>query len=112
MLHDSAAAREKFLPVRAWRVTYALEYRGTVVPPDSRGIWLVDESFRRSAVDTSDGDGRVARRVRVVPDSLEITGDQIDTITVVISATWRGQPLAGSPRRLKLPVRPAQPTAR
>ena len=82
------------------------------MPQDSRGIWLVDESFRRSSVDTSGTDGRVARLVRVVPDSLQITGSQVDTITVVISATWRGQPLGGSPQRLKLPVRPSVPTVR
>ena len=106
VLHDSALAGTTLLPVRAWRVSYALEYRGSVVSPDSRAIWLVDDSFRRSVVDTTDGQGLAGRRVRVVPDSLAITGTEVDTITVIISTTWRGQPVAGSPQRLKLPVRP------
>lgn len=105
VLHDSARVGGTFLPVRAWRVSYALEFRGNAISPESRALWLVDDSFRRSAVDTTDGDGRVSRRVRVHPDSLvAMGGTAVDTIHVIISATWRGQPLAGSPGRLRLPV--------
>lgn len=113
VLHDSASLGATFLPVRAWRVHYALEYRGQPVSAESRALWLVDDSFRRSAIDTTDGEGRAARRVRVHPDSLDIgaTGG-VDTVTVVITATWRGEPLRGAPARLKLPVQLAPPTRR
>lgn len=113
VLHDSASTGATFLPVRAWRVHYSLEYRGQPVPAESRAIWLVDDSFRRSAVDTTDGEGRAARRVRVHPDSLDIgaTGGT-DTVTVVITATWLGEPLRGAPARLRLPVQLAPPARR
>lgn len=111
VLHDSAGVGDT-LPVRAWRVSYAVEYRGNVMPADSRAIWLVDDSFRRSATDTTDAEGRASRRVRVHPDSLGLSPGAIDTITVIISASWRGAPLAGSPQRLKLPVRPSAAAAR
>jgi hypothetical protein len=113
VLHDSASLGATFLPVRAWRVHYSLEYRGAPVPAESRAIWLVDDSFRRSAVDTTDGDGRAARRVRVHPDSLDIGSEGgTDTVTVLITATWLGEPLRGAPARLQLPVQLAPPARR
>ena len=113
VLHDSSDAGTIFLPVRAWRVTFALEYRGNVVPASSNALWLVDDSFRRSAIDTTDGEGRVSRRVRVHPDSLPTAGTPgADTVYVIMNATWRGDPLAGSPARLALPLQLSPPGSR
>ena len=106
VLHDSASVGVKFLPVRAWRVHYALEYRGQPVSPQSRAIWMVDDSYRRTAVDTTDESGRASRRVRVHPDSLGIASGGQDSIHVIISVTWRGEPVAGSPRRVSIIVAP------
>lgn len=90
--------------VRSWVVRFQLEAGGRVIPEsDTTQIFLINDTGRPSYADTTDQQGRVARRVRlrvapglVPPDSAVIT----------MSATYRGTPLTGSPVRLVLPLRP------
>lgn len=90
--------------VRSWIVTFQLEASGRVIPQtDTTQIFLVGDNGRPSYVDTTDASGSASRRVRlriapglVAPDSAVVT----------IRASYKGQPLAGSPVRLVLPISP------
>jgi len=90
--------------VRGWLVRYSVEYRGTTLPPgDDTLAWFVDESSRRSAVDTTGTDGRASRRLRVVSTAL---ASAADSLLVTATVTARGAPLAGTPLRIVVQVRP------
>ena len=91
--------------VRSWIVTFQLEAGGRVIAEnDTSQIFLAGDNGRASYVDTTDASGIVSRRVRlrilpglVAPDSAIVT----------IRASYKGQPLSGSPVRLVLPISPA-----
>lgn len=91
--------------VRSWIVTFQLEAGGRVIADsDTTQIFLVGDNGRPSYVDTTDASGGASRRVRlriapglVAPDSAIVT----------IRASYKGQPLPGSPVRLVLPISPA-----
>jgi hypothetical protein len=89
--------------VSGWLVRYTVEYRGTAVPEDDPDIWLVDDSDRRSRVDTTGADGIASRRVRVRSTALAAVED-----SVVVFAEVRayGTPLAGGPLRFVVPIIP------
>lgn len=90
--------------VRGWIVRYSVEYRGSTVPPESTDLaWFIDPAGRRSAVDTTEADGRASRRLRVVPTGLA-TPD--DSLLVTATVTARGSAVAGTPLRVVVPVRP------
>jgi hypothetical protein len=89
--------------VRGWFVRYSVEYRGTTLPPNDETVaWFVDESNRRTAIDTTGTDGRAARRLRVV--STALVSDP-DSLLVTATVTARGGPLAGTPVVIVVPVR-------
>lgn len=91
--------------VRSWIVTFQLEAGGRLISEnDTAQIFLVGDNGRPSYADTTDASGGASRRVRlriapglVAPDSAIVT----------IRASYKGQPLAGSPVRLVLPISPA-----
>lgn len=91
--------------VRSWIVTFQLEAGGRLIAEnDTTQIFLVGDNGRPSYVDTTDASGGASRRVRlriapglVAPDSAIVT----------IRASYKGQPLPGSPIRLVLPISPA-----
>jgi hypothetical protein len=90
--------------VPSWIVTFELVADGRVIPQtDTTQIFLVGDNGRPSYVDTTDASGNASRRVRlriapglVAPDSAVVT----------IRASYKGQPLTGSPVRLVLPISP------
>lgn len=89
---------------RGWIVKYQIEYGGAPVPPTSTTLaWLIDETGRRSAEDTTGTDGRVSRRLRLVPTGLTAAADSL-----IVTATVEryGTPLIGSPVRIAVHVRP------
>ena len=91
-------------PVRGWIVKYQIDYGGVPVPPNSTTLaWLIDDTGRRSAEDTTGADGRVARRLRVVPTGLTAAADSL-----IVTATVEryGTPLVGSPVRIAVHLRP------
>ena len=93
-----------------WPVRYTLMVRGEeVAPGDSSLAWLVQESALTAATaDTTGTSGDAALRVRVNPYNTEgIAG--LDSVEVYVSATSPGVPLAGSPRRFVIRLRPATP---
>ncbi len=90
--------------VRAWIVTFELEAAGRrIMETDTTQVYLVNETNRPSYVDTTDATGRASRRVR-----LRIAPGFVppDSAVVTIRASYKGQPLAGSPVRLVLPISP------
>lgn len=97
---DSAPA-----PVPSWVVRYELFVNGTtaVAPGDTSLVWLVDDANRASAVDTTDVEGRAARRVRARGDAPGIA--EVDSVVLFVTALGTEAPLPGSPVRIVLPVR-------
>jgi hypothetical protein len=90
--------------VRSWIVTFQLEAGGRIIPQtDTTQIFLVGDTGRPSYVDTTDAGGRASRRVR-----LRIAAGLVapDSAVVTIRASYKGQPLNGSPVRLVLPISP------
>jgi hypothetical protein len=87
-----------------WLVRWELRYRGALVPVgDTSVVWLVNDQGRPSAVDTTDAQGRAARRVRVRAGGL---ANPVDTLLVSAIVTHRGSAVRGSPIRLAIPIRP------
>jgi hypothetical protein len=92
---------------RGWIVRYSVEYHGVpVATATSNFLWLVDESNRRSSEDTASTEGQVGRQLRVVSDSLTGSSGEADSVVVIATATHRGVPLAGSPVRVVVQIRP------
>ena len=91
--------------VRSWIVTFQLEAGGRqIAENDTTQIFLVGDNGRPSYVDTTDASGTASRRVRlkIVPGLVAP-----DSAIVTIRASYKGQPLPGSPIRLVLPISPA-----
>jgi hypothetical protein len=90
--------------VRSWIVTFQLEAAGRVISQtDTTQIFLVGDNGRPSYVDTTDASGSASRRVR-----LKIAPGLVapDSAIVTVRASYKGQPLTGSPVRLVLPISP------
>lgn len=98
VLHRDAGSED--LPVQGWRVRYAAT---GAAPGDTIPGHLVNEQSRLSLVDTTDANGTAARLYRLVPARLT---QATDTIEVTASAQHLGEPLAGSPVRFHLILRP------
>ena len=98
VLHDSAGTGV-LLPVRAWIVRFAVEFRG-ITQTDTTIALLINDQNAPSSIDTTDGPGLAGRKVRLhaVPVSAA------DSIVVIARATYRGGPLRGSPVRVRVPV--------
>ena len=91
--------------VRSWIVTFQLEAGGRLIAAnDTSQIFLVGDNGRPSYADTTDESGTASRRVR-----LRIAPGMVppDSAVVTIRASYKGQPLPGSPVRLVLPIGPA-----
>lgn len=92
--------------VRSWIVTWQLEFNGLPVSPgDTTRIWLVGDNGFPSTADTTDAQGGASRRVRVKVGAGSGLG-ALDSAVVLLEARERGVPVAGSPIRLVLPVKP------
>ena len=94
-------------PVRRWLVCYTLVVGiDTIAPAEDAPVFMVNDQRidQRSVIDTTDTNGRVARRVRVNPYAAGI--DAIDSVVVYVSAYDRGAPLPGAPLRYVLRLQP------
>jgi hypothetical protein len=93
--------------VASWTVRYSLEQ-----PADTVFATMVDDQNRRLAgggggsrhIDTTTSDGRASRKVRVRPGPPLTTS--LDSVAILVEASYRGAPLAGSPARLYLYMKP------
>ena len=87
------------LPVRSYLVSYRITY-----PADTLLAQLVTrDGARRSTVDTTAADGTSARRVRL--RTLSLTSAR-DSVVVIATVRYRGVPVAGTPLRFVLQVKP------
>ena len=88
--------------VRGWTVRYDI-----VEPSASEAVpgALVNDAGRLSATDTTDAAGAASRRFRLDPSRITNPTGQ-DTILVDAEVRYRGSPVAGSPVRFVLLVRP------
>ncbi len=95
---------------KGWIVRFSLEHDGVPIPnATSTSAWLVDEQNRRSAEDTAGTDGVAGRRLHVAFPAGGILNELADSVVVIATATHRGTPLAGSPVRVVVQIRPKLP---
>jgi hypothetical protein len=103
-VHVLSTAGDEPANVRGWLVKYTVTYNGTERPAnDSTLAWFIDPSNRRSAVDTTEADGRASRRLRMLPTGL---ADDADSLLVTATVTARGSAVPGSPITVVVHVRP------
>lgn len=92
---------------RGWIIHFSLEHAGVPIPnATSTFAWLVDEGNRRSSDDTASTEGVASRRLRFAPVNGSPVNVTADSIVVIATATHRGLPLAGSPVRVVVQIRP------
>lgn len=97
---------EQPVNVRGWIVRYTVSYNGTERPEnDSTLAWFIDSGNRRSAVDTTEADGRASRRLRLVPTGL---ANAADSLLVTATVTARGSAVPGTPITVVVHVRDQQ----
>jgi hypothetical protein len=84
-----------------WLVRFTVVEPANPTNDTTAQAWLLDDSFRPSVLDTT-GSGIASRRVRVRLGS----GTLPDTVVVEASVRVRGEPVAGSPVRVRVPVTP------
>jgi hypothetical protein len=105
LLRSSGTATTR-RPVQGFIVSFELEYRGAKIPPtDTSHFYLMHVSANRlSMVDTTDGGGLAARRIRyrLQPGQLPA----LDTLHILANVSYRGAPVTGSPVRMMLFIRP------
>jgi hypothetical protein len=94
--------------VRGWRVTWRLVRGARAAIAESTRLEPSAHAAGAAGLDTTDAQGIAARRVRVVP-VLGAAGE--DTVIVEAAATYRGQPVPGSPVRFLVPLQRFVPTA-
>lgn len=92
--------------VPKWIVTFSLRKAstGAVITDTTRYAITKTDSRRVSSVDTSDASGEATRRVRVVNPFGTLT---VDTLELVVRATYKGVDLKGSPRVIPIVFKPA-----
>ena len=66
---------------------------------------LINEAGKLSRVDTTDGSGIAGRKILVHPVNLG-SATAVDSVIVQATAKYRGQPVAGSPVRLVVVLKP------
>jgi hypothetical protein len=87
------------LPVRSYLVSYRIAY-----PSDTLLAQLVTrDGARKSTVDTTDATGTSQRRIRLRPLSIKSVND---SVVVIATVRYRGVPVAGSPVRFVVQVKP------
>lgn len=85
--------------VQHYLVSYSIRY-----PADTLLVQLVgDNPAGRSRIDTTDTDGNAGRRIRLSPIRIV---SQTDSVVVFATVRYRGVPVAGSPVRFVLQVKP------
>ncbi len=97
VLHRVPASQP--IPVHSYLVSYRIAY-----PADTLLAQLVTrDGARRSSVDTTDATGTSARRIRL--RTLSLTSLQ-DSVVVIATVRYRGLPVAGTPIKFVLQVKP------
>lgn len=86
-------------PVQHYLVSYSILY-----PADTLLVKLVgDDPARTARVDTTDASGNASRRIRLRPIRIV---SPTDSVVVIATVRYRGAPVAGTPVRFVLQVKP------
>jgi hypothetical protein len=99
----TAATNATTDPVTGWLVRFEVLRPANPGNDTTRGAWLVDDSGRPSAVDTTDTGGSASRKVRVRPAIFPAAAGT-DTVVVQALVRYRGVAVRGAPIRLVIPV--------
>lgn len=90
--------------VSDWLVRFAVVKPENRRNDNTRAVYLVDDNFRASQIDTTEGSGTAARRLRIRPSLFPADGADIDTVEVEAVVFVRGKALSGEPIRILVPV--------
>jgi hypothetical protein len=97
--------------VQGWLVRFQVIRPANLTNDTTAAVYLVDEQFRASTLDTTGANGQAARRVRVRAAQFPVAQGAArvtDTVVVQATLTYKGRPVPGSPIRLVATViRPA-----
>lgn len=91
------------VPVNGWVVRFGLRRPLNAANDTSAAVFLVDDQGRASTIDTTDNSGTAGRRVRVRAASFPTTA--VDTVEVLLSASYRGRLVPGASQVVRLVVR-------
>ncbi len=98
---DALGARQN---VADWLVRFAVVKPRNLQNDTTQAVFLLDDNFRGSRLDTTGTNGIASRRLRVRP-ALFFTGNTtMDTVEVDAMAWVKGDTVRGAPIRLKIPV--------
>jgi hypothetical protein len=77
---------------------------GSTIP----GIFFADDAGNPSGVDTTDATGasrRLVVRAWLLADPAVKAGQQVDSAVVLVTTSYKGKPVSGSPIRVVLPIK-------
>ena len=90
-------------------VKYALANApATVSGSATPAVFLVDDASKASLVDTTNATGAsrsVLVKSALLADGALQSGAKTDSVVVLVSASYKGKPVPGSPLRVKLPIK-------
>lgn len=97
--------------VHGWLVRFQVIRPANLTNDTTAAVYLVDDQFRASTLDTTTASGQAARRVRVRAAQFPVAQGSArvtDSVVVQATLTYKGRPVPGSPVRLVARViRPA-----
>jgi len=89
-------------------VKYELAKAPATIPSSIPGIFFSDDGTRLSAVDTSDGSGASRKlfvRSWLLVDQAVRAGTKVDSAVVIVTTSYKGAPVPGSPIRVVIPIK-------
>ncbi len=89
-------------------VKYELAKAPATIPSTIPGVFLSDDGTKLSAVDTSDGGGASRKlfvRSWLLVDQAVRAGTKVDSAVVIVTASYKGAPVSGSPIRVVIPIK-------
>jgi hypothetical protein len=89
-------------------VKYELTKAPATIASSIPGIFFSDDGTKVSAVDTTDGGGASRKlyvRSWLLVDQALRAGSKVDSAVVIVSASYKGAPVFGSPIRVVIPIK-------
>lgn len=87
-----------------WLVRFAVVRPANLRNDTTQAVFLVNDTYRASQIDTTGTDGLASRRVRVRASQLPAGGALLDTVEVEAMVVRQGEPVSGAPIRILVPV--------
>ncbi len=99
---------DRLANVGDWLVRFAVVKPDNRLNDPTRSVFLVNDNFRASQIDTTEANGTAGRRLRIRPSLFPAGGAAIDTVEVEAMVYVRGDTVPGAPVRILIPVCIAQ----